>query len=151
MSLFYNLPNMSMGVNLAFKIIEMVSKAIGNIYDIEIIEAHHRKKKDAPSGTASKIAEIICKATNRDINNDMVYSRRGLIGERTDKEIGMQVIRGGDIVGEHTVMFCGDSERIEIKHKASSRDVFASGAIQAAKWIVGKPAGNYSMFDVLGL
>jgi len=144
-------PNMSMGVNLTFKIIEMVSNAIGNIYDIEIIEAHHRKKKDAPSGTASKIAEIICKATNRDINNDMVYSRRGLIGERTDKEIGMQVIRGGDIVGEHTVMFCGDSERIEIKHKASSRDVFASGAIQAAKWIVGKPAGNYSMFDVLGL
>ncbi|MGA1861688.1 4-hydroxy-tetrahydrodipicolinate reductase [Deferribacter thermophilus] len=144
-------PNMSLGVNLTFKVLEMVAKAIGNIYDIEIIEAHHRMKKDAPSGTAMKMAEVVAKATGRSLDSDAVYCRRGLIGERTDKEIGIQTIRAGDIVGEHTVMFCGNGERIEITHKAHTRDTFAKGALSAAKWIKDKPAGFYSMFDVLNL
>jgi 4-hydroxy-tetrahydrodipicolinate reductase len=144
-------PNMSLGVNLTLKVLEMVSKAIGNIYDIEIIESHHRLKKDAPSGTAMKMAEVIANALNRDLEKDAVYCRRGLIGERTDKEIGIQTIRAGDIVGEHTVMFCGQGERIEITHKAHTRDTFAKGAISAAKWLKNQKAGLYSMFDVLGL
>ncbi|KAA0258972.1 4-hydroxy-tetrahydrodipicolinate reductase [Deferribacter autotrophicus] len=144
-------PNMSLGVNLTFKVLEMVAKAVGNIYDIEIIEAHHRLKKDAPSGTAMKMAEVVAKATNRDLEKDAVYCRRGLIGERKDNEIGIQTIRAGDIVGEHTVMFCGNGERIEITHKAHTRDTFAKGALAAAKWIKDKPAGFYSMFDVLNL
>ncbi|MCB4203882.1 4-hydroxy-tetrahydrodipicolinate reductase [Deferribacterales bacterium Es71-Z0220] len=144
-------PNMSLGVNLTFKILEMVSKAIGDIYDIEIIESHHRLKKDAPSGTAMKMAEVIANTLKRDLDKDAVYCRRGLIGERTDKEIGIQTIRAGDIVGEHTVMFCGQGERIEITHKAHTRDTFAKGAITAAKWLKGKSPALYSMFDVLGL
>ena len=144
-------PNMSLGVNLTFKILEMVSKAIGDIYDIEIIESHHRLKKDAPSGTAMKMAEIIADTLKRNLETDAVYARKGLIGERTDKEIGIQTIRAGDIVGEHTVMFCGQGERIEITHKAHTRDTFAKGAIQAAKWLKDKPNGFYNMFNVLGL
>jgi 4-hydroxy-tetrahydrodipicolinate reductase len=144
-------PNMSLGVNLTFKILEMVTNAIGKDFDIEIIEAHHRMKKDAPSGTAMKMAEIIADTLKRDLEKNAVYCRRGLIGERSDKEIGIQTIRGGDIVGEHTAMFCGAGERIEITHKASSRDTFAKGAVTAAKWLNGREAGLYSMFDVLGL
>lgn len=144
-------PNMSLGVNLTFKVLEMVSKAIGDIYDIEIIESHHRLKKDAPSGTAMKMAEVIADTLKRNLETDAVYARKGLIGERTDKEIGIQTIRGGDIVGEHTVMFCGQGERIEITHKAHTRDTFAKGAIQAAKWLKNKPNGFYNMFNVLGL
>lgn len=144
-------PNMSLGVNLTFKVLEMVSKAIGDIYDIEIIESHHRLKKDAPSGTAMKMAEVISDTLKRNLETDAVYCRKGLIGERTDKEIGIQTVRAGDIVGEHTVMFCGQGERIEITHKAHTRDTFAKGAIQAAKWLKNKPNGFYSMFDVLGL
>ncbi|MEC9493358.1 4-hydroxy-tetrahydrodipicolinate reductase [Flexistipes sp.] len=144
-------PNMSLGVNLTFKILEMVTGAIGEDFDIEIIEAHHRMKKDAPSGTAMKMAEIIANKLKRNLDRDAVFCRRGLIGERSDKEIGIQTIRGGDIVGEHTAMFCGAGERIEITHKASSRDTFAKGAVTAAKWLNGCKPGLYSMFDVLGL
>lgn len=143
--------NTSLGVNLTLKVLEMISKTIGNSYDIEIIEAHHRLKKDAPSGTAMKMAEVIVNATGRNMEKDLVYERHGLIGERTDKEIGIQTIRAGDIVGEHTVMFCGNGERIEITHKAHTRDTFAKGAVAAAKWLYGKPKGLYTMFDVLGL
>jgi 4-hydroxy-tetrahydrodipicolinate reductase len=143
--------NTSLGVNLTLKVLEMVSKTVGDLYDIEIIEAHHRMKKDAPSGTAMKMAETILNTLGRDMEKDLVYARKGIIGERKDKEIGIQTIRAGDIVGEHTVMFCGNGERIEITHKAHTRDTFARGAVTAAKWLYGKPKGKYSMFDVLGL
>jgi len=144
-------PNMSVGVNLTFKILEMVTQAIGEDWDIEIIEAHHRMKKDAPSGTAMKMGEVIANVLGRDIEKDGAYSRHGLIGERTDREIGMQTIRAGDIVGEHTAMFCTNGERIEITHRAHTRDMFAKGAIAAAKWLKDKDKGFYNMFDVLGL
>jgi 4-hydroxy-tetrahydrodipicolinate reductase len=144
-------PNMSVGVNLTFKVLEMVAKAIGETWDIEIIEAHHRLKKDAPSGTAMKMGEVIANVLGRDIEEDGVYCRRGLIGERTDREIGMQTLRAGDIVGEHTAMFCTNGERIEITHRAHTRDMFAKGAISAAVWMKDKKAGFYNMFDVLGL
>ena len=145
-------PNMSLGVNLTFKVLEMVSKAIGNTYDIEIVEAHHRLKKDAPSGTAMKMGEVVANAIGRDINKDGAFCRKGIIGERTDREIGMQTLRAGDIVGEHTVMFCGQGERIEITHRAHTRDTFAQGAISAAIFMKGKPKGHtYNMYDVLGL
>ncbi|MCX8084961.1 MAG: 4-hydroxy-tetrahydrodipicolinate reductase [Calditerrivibrio sp.] len=143
--------NTSLGVNLTLKVLELVAKTVGDRYDIEIIEAHHRMKKDAPSGTAMKMAETIVNALGRDMDKDLVYARKGLIGERTDKEIGIQTIRAGDIVGEHTVIFCGNGERIEITHKAHTRDTFAKGAVAAAKWLHNKPKGKYSMFDVLGL
>lgn len=144
-------PNMSLGVNLTFKVLEMVSKAIGETYDIEIVESHHRMKKDAPSGTAVKMAEVIADTLGRDLEEVGVYCRKGIIGERTDKEIGIQTIRAGDIVGEHTVMFCAQGERIEITHRAHTRDTFAKGAISAAKWLKDKPNGFYNMYDVLGL
>jgi 4-hydroxy-tetrahydrodipicolinate reductase len=142
--------NMSVGVNLTFKVLEMVSKAIGETWDIEIIESHHRMKKDAPSGTAMRMGEIIADVLGRDIEKDGAYCRHGLIGERTDKEIGMQTLRAGDIVGEHTAMFCTNGERIEITHRAHTRDMFAKGAISAAVWMKGRDVGFYNMFDVLG-
>lgn len=142
-------PNMSIGVNLLFKILPQVAEALGTNYDVEIIEAHHHFKKDAPSGTAVKLAEVIARALGRSPEAACTYGRHGLVGERKKEEIGMHAVRGGDIVGDHTVMFCGTGERIEIVHKASSRDTFAQGALRAAKWIVGKPAGLYSMLDVL--
>jgi 4-hydroxy-tetrahydrodipicolinate reductase len=143
--------NMSVGVNLLFKILHDVAKALGDDYDIEIIEAHHRLKKDAPSGTALKMAQVIAGAVNRDLEDVAVYARKGIIGQRTRKEIGIQTVRAGDIVGEHTVMFGGLGERIEITHKASSRDTFARGALKASLWLADKPAGLYDMQDVLGL
>jgi len=143
-------PNMSVGVNLTFKILEMVTEVIGEDWDIEIIEAHHRMKKDAPSGTAMRMGEVIANVLGRDIEKDGAFSRHGLIGERTDKEIGMQTLRAGDIVGEHTAMFCTNGERIEITHRAHTRDMFAKGAISAAIWLKGKGNGFYNMFDVLG-
>ncbi|HXX53913.1 MAG TPA: 4-hydroxy-tetrahydrodipicolinate reductase [Thermodesulfovibrionales bacterium] len=143
--------NMSLGVNLLFKILQDVARALGDDYDIEIIEAHHRMKKDAPSGTAIKMAQVIADAVNRKLDEVAVYARRGLIGERTKKEIGIQTVRAGDIVGEHTVLFGGLGERIEITHRASSRDTFARGALKAALWVHDKPAGLYDMQDVLGL
>ncbi len=144
-------PNMSIGVNLCFKILAEVAKTIGEDYDMEILEAHHRMKKDAPSGTAMKMAQVIARAVNRDLDEVGVYARKGMIGERTKKEIGIQTLRAGDIVGEHTVMFAGKGERLEITHRAHSRDTFAAGAIRAAKWVVGKKPGLYDMQDVLGL
>lgn len=144
-------PNMSVGVNLILKVLKDISHVLGDDYDIEIIEAHHRLKKDAPSGTAMKMAQVIADAVNRNIDEVGVYARRGLIGERTKKEIGIQTVRAGDIVGEHTVLFGGLGERIEITHKASSRDTFARGALRAAIWVHNKSAGLYDMQDVLGL
>lgn len=143
--------NMSLGVNLLLKILKDVAHVLGDEYDIEIIEAHHRLKKDAPSGTAIKMAHVLAEAVNRNLDDVAVYARRGIIGARTEKEIGIQTVRAGDIVGEHTVLFGGLGERIEITHRASSRDTFARGALKAALWLSGKPKGLYDMQDVLGL
>lgn len=143
--------NMSLGVNLLLKVLRDVARVLGDDYDIEIIEAHHRMKKDAPSGTAMKMAQVIADAVKRNLDDVAVYARKGMIGERTKKEIGIQTVRAGDIVGEHTVLFGGLGERIEITHKASSRDTFARGALKAAIWVHGKKAGLYDMQDVLGL
>ncbi|MFQ5455901.1 MAG: 4-hydroxy-tetrahydrodipicolinate reductase [Nitrospirota bacterium] len=144
-------PNMSIGVNIVFKTIGEIAKILGGEYDMEIIEAHHRNKKDSPSGTAMKMGEILAQSTNRDLEKVGKYSRHGITGERKRDEIGIQSIRAGDIVGEHTVIYCGNGERIEITHKAHSRDNFALGAIRAAEWIVSKRPGLYDMLDVLGL
>ncbi len=143
--------NMSLGVNLLLKVLGDVAAALGDDYDIEIVEAHHRLKKDAPSGTALKMAQVIADAVHRNLGEVAVYARKGMIGQRTKKEIGIQTVRAGDIVGEHTVLFGGLGERIEITHKASSRDTFARGALRAALWLKGKGAGLYDMQDVLGL
>jgi len=144
-------PNMSVGVNVMFRIVQEVAQALGPEYDIEILEAHHHLKKDAPSGTAVKLGELVAKAVGRDFNQVGIYGRKGIVGERTREEIGMQVIRAGDIVGEHTVLFGGIGERLEIIHRAHSRDNFARGAIRAALWVVHQPNGLYDMQDVLGL
>jgi 4-hydroxy-tetrahydrodipicolinate reductase len=144
-------PNMSMGVNLLFSIAGKVATALGPDYDIEIVEAHHRMKKDAPSGTADRLARIIAEALGRDLAACGVYGRQGIVGERKPQEIGVMAVRGGDIVGEHTVMFVTGGERIELVHRAHSRDAFARGALQAALWLVGQPNGLYDMQDVLGL
>lgn len=144
-------PNMSVGINLLLKVLADIAKVTGEDYDVEIVEAHHRLKKDAPSGTAMKMAQVLATALGRNLEEDAVYSRHGLIGERTRKEIGIQSIRAGDIVGEHTVYFGGLGERIEITHKASSRDTFARGALKAAQWVYKQTPGLYDMQDVLGL
>lgn len=143
--------NFSVGVNLCFKLAEMAASILGNDVDIEIIEAHHRHKVDAPSGTALRMGEVIADATGRDLAKVAIYGREGQTGARTRDTIGFATIRAGDIVGEHTVLFAGDGERIEITHKASSRMTFAKGAVRAARWVAGKPAGLYDMEDVLGL
>ena len=144
-------PNMSVGINLICKVISEMARTLGEDYDIEVIEAHHRLKKDAPSGTALKIAEVLAHAVNRDLDQVGVFARKGMIGERAKGEIGVQTIRAGDIVGDHTILFGGIGERIEITHRASSRDTFAQGALRAAKWIAHQPPGLYDMIDVLGL
>ncbi|MCK5359054.1 MAG: 4-hydroxy-tetrahydrodipicolinate reductase [Gammaproteobacteria bacterium] len=144
-------PNMSVGVNLCFKLLDIAARVLGDDVDIEIIEAHHRHKVDAPSGTALKMGEVIAETLDRTLEENAVYCREGVTGERNRKDIGFQTIRAGDIVGEHTVMFASEGERIEITHKASSRATFANGAVRAAKWLAGKPAGLYTMDDVLGL
>jgi 4-hydroxy-tetrahydrodipicolinate reductase len=144
-------PNMSIAVNVMFKIVGEVANLLGHDYDIEIIEAHHRFKKDAPSGTALRLAETLALATKRRLEEVAVYARKGQIGERKPSEIGIQVVRAGDIVGEHTVIFGGIGERLEITHRAHNRDNFARGAILAAKWVVNQPSGLYEMADVLGL
>ena len=144
-------PNMAVGVNVLFKLAAKVASILGNDYDMEIVEAHHRMKKDAPSGTAMKLGEVMAQAVGRNLDEDGVFARHGIIGERTDKEIGLQTIRAGDIVGEHTVYFAGAGERLELTHRAHSRDNFARGAALAAAWVNDKPNGLYSMFDVLGL
>ncbi len=144
-------PNMSVGVNLLFKLAYDVAKILGEDFEIEILEAHHNQKKDAPSGTAMKLGRQVAAALGRDLDAVGVYGRKGMVGARTKEEIGMQVIRGGDIVGEHTVFFIGTGERIELTHRAMSRDNFARGAIRAALWLVNQPNGLYDMQDVLGL
>lgn len=144
-------PNMAVGVNVLFKIARKMASILGDAYDIEIVEAHHRMKKDAPSGTALKLGEMVAEGVNRNLADVGVYSRHGIIGERTNQEIGIQTIRAGDIVGEHTVYFAGAGERLEITHRAHSRDNFARGAALAAAWVHGKANGMYTMFDVLGL
>ncbi|WP_456388323.1 4-hydroxy-tetrahydrodipicolinate reductase [Desulfolithobacter sp.] len=144
-------PNMAVGVNVLFKLVEKAASILGDAYDVEIVEAHHRMKKDAPSGTALKLGEMAAGALGRDLARVGVFERNGIIGERTDEEIGIQTIRAGDIVGEHTVYFAGAGERIEITHRAHSRDNFARGAALAAAWVAGRPNGMYTMFDVLGL
>jgi 4-hydroxy-tetrahydrodipicolinate reductase len=144
-------PNMSVGVNLALKLLEMTAKVMGDYTDIEIIEAHHRHKVDAPSGTALRMGEVIADALGRDLKDCAIYGREGNTGERDRKTIGFSTIRAGDIVGEHTVMFADEGERVEITHKATSRMTFANGAVRAAIWLMDKPNGLYDMQDVLGL
>jgi 4-hydroxy-tetrahydrodipicolinate reductase len=144
-------PNMSVGVNLLFKVLGDMAKTLKEDYDFEVLEAHHRLKKDAPSGTALRLAEVLAQATGKDLAQVAVYTRKGVIGERKPGEIGIQAIRAGDIVGDHTVIFAGMDERIEITHRAHSRDTFARGALRAARWVVTQPPGLYSMLDVLGL
>ncbi len=144
-------PNMSLGVNTLFKLVKDVAAALQEGFDVEITEIHHRYKKDAPSGTALKIAHIVAETYGRDLSQDGVFQRKGFIGARKDSEIGMQVLRAGDVVGEHTVLFGGQGERLELVHRAHSRDCFARGALFAARWILGKPKGLYDMQDVLGL
>ena len=144
-------PNMSVGVNVLFKVVAEVAAILGDDFDVEILEAHHRLKKDAPSGTAVHLGEIAAKALGRDYQSDAVFTRHGFTGERTQREIGMQTLRAGDIVGEHTVMFGGMGERLEIIHRAHSRDNFAAGAVRAALWLAGREPGLYDMQDVLGL
>jgi 4-hydroxy-tetrahydrodipicolinate reductase len=144
-------PNMSVGVNVTLKLLEMAAKAMSTGYDIEIIEAHHRHKVDAPSGTALKMGEVIADALGRDLKDCAVYAREGVTGERDPSSIGFATIRGGDIVGDHTVLFAGTGERIEITHKSSSRVTYAQGSLRAVRFLAGKPAGLYDMFDVLNL
>jgi 4-hydroxy-tetrahydrodipicolinate reductase len=144
-------PNMSVGVNLTFKLLEIAAKVLGENVDIEVIEAHHRHKVDAPSGTALRMGEIVANTLGRDLSECAVYGRQGKTGERERHTIGFETIRAGDIVGEHTVLFADIGERIEITHKASSRMTFANGAIRAAQWIMQKEKGLFDMQDVLGL
>ncbi len=144
-------PNMSVGMNVMFRVVQEMAQVLGSEYDVEILEAHHHLKKDSPSGTAVRLGELIARATGRDFGRVGVYGRKGMVGERTKEEIGMQVIRAGDIVGEHTVLFGGIGERLEITHRAHSRDNFARGAVRAALWVVNQPNGLYDMQDVLGL
>ncbi len=144
-------PNMSVGVNVTLKLLEMAARALATGYDIEIVEAHHRHKVDAPSGTALKMGEVIAQALGRDLADCAVYGRHGLTGERDPSSIGFAAIRGGDIVGDHTVLFAGTGERIEITHKSSSRATYAQGSLRAARFLAGRTAGLFDMFDVLGL
>jgi 4-hydroxy-tetrahydrodipicolinate reductase len=144
-------PNMSVGVNLCFKLLDMAARALGDEVDVEIIEAHHRHKVDAPSGTAVRMGEVVARALGRDLAECAVYGREGHTGERDRSTIGFETVRAGDIVGEHTVMFAGTGERVEITHRASSRLNFAHGALRAARWVMGKESGLYDMQDVLGL
>ena len=144
-------PNFSVGVNVTLKLLEMAAKAMATGYDIEIIEAHHRHKVDAPSGTALKMGEVIAQAQGRKLADCAVYGREGITGERDPSTIGFAAIRGGDIVGDHTVLFAGTGERIEITHKSSSRATYAQGSLRAVRFLAGRAPGLYDMFDVLGL
>ena len=144
-------PNMSVGVTLMFGLAAKAAQVLGEDYDIEVVEMHHRHKKDAPSGTAMKLAEVLADARKKSLGEHGVFTRHGMIGERPEGSIGIQTLRGGDVVGDHTAFFVGDGERLEITHRATSREVFAKGAVRAARWVHGKHAGLYDMFDVLGL
>lgn len=144
-------PNMSVGVNLCFKLLETAARVLGDEVDIEIVEAHHRHKVDAPSGTALRMGEVVAQALGRDLKQCAVYGREGNTGERDRKTIGFATVRAGDIVGDHTVLFAGIGERVEITHKASSRMTFANGAMRAAQWLADRKQGLFDMQDVLGL
>jgi 4-hydroxy-tetrahydrodipicolinate reductase len=144
-------PNMSVGVNVTMKLLEMAAKALATGYDIEVIEAHHRHKVDAPSGTALKMGEVIAEALGRNLKDCAVYAREGVTGERDPSTIGFSSIRGGDIVGDHTVLFAGTGERIEITHRSASRATYAQGSLRAVRFLAGQDKGLFDMFDVLGL
>jgi 4-hydroxy-tetrahydrodipicolinate reductase len=144
-------PNFSVGVNLLFWLTREAAKVLGEAFDPEVIEMHHNLKKDAPSGTAKRIAEILAEVRSTAYEEAVRHGRHGMVGQRTPLEIGVHAVRGGSIVGEHTVVFAGEGERIELIHRAASRDTFARGALQAAEWLVGKRPGRYDMQDVLGL
>jgi 4-hydroxy-tetrahydrodipicolinate reductase len=144
-------PNMSVGVNLCLKLLDMAARVLGDEVDIEVIEAHHRHKVDAPSGTALRMGEVVADALGRELRDCAVYGREGHTGERDRRTIGFETIRGGDIVGDHTVLFAGTGERVEITHKASSRMTFANGAARAASWLMAHDTGLFDMQDVLGL
>ncbi len=144
-------PNMSVGINVLLQTIGKMAQALGDGYDIEVVEAHHQKKKDTPSGTALKLAESLATAKGWDLKSAGVFARHGLIGERGKQEIGIQTIRAGDIVGDHTIIFGGLGERIELTHRAHTRDTFARGALRAAEWVITQPPGLYTMAQVLGL
>jgi 4-hydroxy-tetrahydrodipicolinate reductase len=144
-------PNMSVGVNLCFYLLEIAARVLGEDVDIEVMEAHHRHKQDAPSGTALRMGEVLAQALGRDLKQDAVFGRHGVTGERPRRQIGFSTVRAGEIVGEHTVLFAGAGERVEITHKAESRLTFAVGALRAARWVTGKDSGLFDMQDVLGL
>ena len=144
-------PNMSVGVNLLFKLAATAACVLGDSYNAEIVETHHRMKKDAPSGTAIRLAEAVAEARGRSLDGNAVYARHGIVGERTQTEIGIQTLRAGDIVGEHTLLLAGPGERIELTHRAHSRDNFARGAVRAAQWVINQEPGLYSMAEVLGI
>lgn len=144
-------PNMSVGVNVTLKLLEMAARALGRDHDIEIIEAHHRHKVDAPSGTALKMGEVIAGALGRKLQDCAVYGREGVTGERSRETIGFATVRGGDIVGDHTAMFAGIGERVEITHRSSSRTTYAQGALRASHFLMSQPRGLFDMWDVLGL
>ncbi len=144
-------PNMAVGVNVTFKLAEIAAKILGDGYDVEIIEAHHRHKVDAPSGTALKFGEVVAKALGRDLSQVAAHGREGVTGERDAKTIAFHAIRGGDIVGEHTVMFAGEGERVEVTVRSGSRSTYAEGALRAARFLADKKSGLFDMFDVLGL
>jgi 4-hydroxy-tetrahydrodipicolinate reductase len=143
--------NFAVGVNTVYKLAETAARILGDAYDVEIVEAHHRHKVDAPSGTALELGRVVAKALERDLGRTASYGRKGDIGERKPKEIGFHAIRGGDIVGEHTVIFAGAGERVEVTVRSQSRLTYASGALRAAKWLQGRPPALYGMSDVLGL
>lgn len=143
-------PNFSVGVNVAFRLLEVAAKALGGGYDVEIMEAHHRHKVDAPSGTALRMGEVVAQTLGRDLRKTAIYGREGVTGERKDDTIGFATVRGGDLVGDHTVMFIGAGERLEISHRASSRSNFATGALRAARFVATKKSGLFDMSDVLG-
>lgn len=144
-------PNMSVGVNVLLKLVADAARALGPGFDLEVVETHHRAKRDAPSGTALRLAEALAEATGRDLAQTARYARQGDVGPRTAEEIGIQTLRGGDVVGDHTVFFFGMGERIELTHRASSRENFARGAVRAAQWVTAMPPGVYEMRDVLGM
>ena len=144
-------PNMSVGVNLLFKLAELTARALDESYDIELAETHHRMKKDSPSGTAAKLVEIVASARKKNLKKDVIYGREGQVGERPKGQIGVFALRGGDVVGDHILSFLGDGERLELTHRATSRDAFAQGALRAAKFVAGQRPGLYNMSQVLGI
>jgi len=144
-------PNYSVGVNTLFWLTRKAAEILGPAFDLEVVEMHHRMKKDSPSGTAKRLAQILAEVRNLQYNENVKHGRHGIVGERTNQEIGMHAVRGGDVVGDHTVIFAAPGERVELAHKASSRETFARGALRAAQWAHGRAAGLYDMQDVLGL